>query len=56
MEFSIKLAWWVLKDPIFRPMTHPRDYQGGESKRGEWGLIDHIFFSIKGGGWLGPDP
>ena len=29
--------------PIWSPLTHPttqpRDYQSGESKRGEWGLI-----------------
>ena len=24
---------------LTHPTTQPRDYQGGESKRGEWGLI-----------------
>ena len=31
MEFSIKLAGWVLDDRIF--------HQGGDTKRGEGGLI-----------------
>ena len=66
MEFSIKLAGWVLDNPVFHPKkkmvskhfifpkmhfkanlffpimtpftyptTQPRDYQGGESKKGE---------------------
>ena len=72
MDFSIKLAGWVLDNPVFHwekknmvskhfilpemhfkanlffsyydpPLTHPttqpRNYQRGESKRGEWGLI-----------------
>ena len=50
MEFSIKLAGWVLDDPVIyfkkinisiitHPTTQPRDYQGGKFKRGEWGLL-----------------
>ena len=62
----------------WKAITHPRDYRGGDTKRGEGGLIkvkkqvdfkihfrwfkaflDHVFlffFSIKGTGWVGPDP
>ena len=50
------------------PTTHPRDYWGGDTKRGEVDFRIHfrwfktflhhvfVFFSMKGAGWVGPDP
>ena len=32
-------CFFPIMTPLTHPTTQPRDYQGGESKRGEWGLI-----------------
>ena len=75
-ENHFKATW--LWPPLAHPITHPRDCQDGNTKRGDVGLIkvkkqvdlkipfwwfkaflDHVVFicfSIKGAGWLGPDP
>ena len=67
--------------PLSHPTTHPQDYWGGDTKRGEgegglikvkkqvnfkihfrWfkAFLDHFLllflFSIKGAGWVGPEP
>ena len=40
MTFKAILFFPIMTPPNPNPpTTQPRDYQGGESKRGEWGLI-----------------
>ena len=38
MHFKANLFFPIMT-PLTHPTTQPRDYRGGESKRGEWGLI-----------------
>ena len=39
MHFKENLFFFPLWPPLTHPTTQPRYYQGGESKRGEWGLM-----------------
>ena len=39
MHFKAKLFFFFIMTPLTHPTTPSRDYQGGNTKRGEWGLI-----------------
>ena len=39
MHFKANLFFSYYDPPLTHPTTQPRNYQRGESKRGEWGLI-----------------
>ena len=39
MHFKANLFFSHYDPPLTHPTTQPQNYQRGESKRGEWGLI-----------------
>ena len=39
IHFKANLFFSHYDPPLTHPTTQPRYYQGGESKRGEWGLM-----------------